>query len=177
MPLKALEIKMTPTDRLPRGRGFYQLEEETLFLPVEYTDGDRRYFSCLESSLVTIHLDRTGRLIFIELNLPRRRWRIRPDLIAPEAARPADIRFCDIRSTFVDPTVLCDHHGRHLMIRFNRGPAIHNFRMADNLIAQVDRRNLLTALWVSDIIDDFAGRELASWRLKSRRRLFRPVPA
>ena len=106
MPLKALSLKINaPTEKLPLGRGFYQLEEEILFLPVEYPNEKIRFFSYLESDTISLHIDRNGRLIFIELSLPRRRWEFRENLVLPEKSKSADIRFLDFRQRFVDPKV------------------------------------------------------------------------
>jgi hypothetical protein len=165
MPLKALSLKINaPTDKLPIGRGFYQLEEETLFLPVEYPSEKIRFFSYLESDTVTLHIDRNGRLMFIELSLPRRRWEYKENLVIPEKYKPADIRFLDFRKRFTKPKVFCNKTREQLMIRFGPGPAVHNYGLTDNMIAQVDDKNQLETIWVDGITDDFAGKAISSWR-------------
>lgn len=171
MPLKALTLKVTtPTEIIPRGRGFYQLEEEELYLPVEYPQGRPRFFSYLESDSVSLHLDNTGRLIFVELYFPRRRWEFKENLIVPEKALAADIRFLDFRKLFESPSIYCDRTRENLMIRFGRGPAATNYFLARNLIGQVNSSNQLVVLWATDITDDLAGRELARWRKSLRGR-------
>ncbi|MEW5925805.1 MAG: hypothetical protein AB1746_17630 [Candidatus Zixiibacteriota bacterium] len=165
MPVKAPKIRVSaPTGVIPSGRGFYQLEEEELYLAVEYPDERPRFFSFLEAKDLSFHLDQEGRLIFIELFLPRRRWQAKQDLVIPERAEPADLRFLDFRETIDNPVVLCDRKRQNLMIRFSRGPAANNYFLAQNLIVQLNTSYRIVALWVSDIIDDFAGRELYSWR-------------
>jgi len=180
VPLKALSLRIsTPTDNLPRGRGFYQLEEEELYLPIEYAEGKARFFSYLESETVSLHLDKTGRLIFIELTLPRRRWRYKENLIVPERAAIADIRFLDFRQSFKAPSVLCDKTRENLMLRFRRGSSAQNYFLAENLIAQVNDKKELMAIWVTNIIDDIAGREISSWRKSIRgedKKPVRPAP-
>jgi len=165
MPIKAPKIRInTPADIIPYGRGFYQLEEEELYLAVEYPKERPRFFSYLESDSLSFHFDRHGRLIFIELPLPRRRWNVKDDLVFPERAKKADIRFLDFRTQFVSPAIFCDRTRENLMFRFGRGPAVYNYYLARNLIAQVSASNRLVALWVSDIVDDLAGREISAWR-------------
>ncbi|MBN2226362.1 MAG: hypothetical protein JW763_03260 [candidate division Zixibacteria bacterium] len=165
MPVTAIKLNIKiPTASVPPGRGFYQLEEETLYLPVEYPGEQCRFFSYLESDPVSFQLDRDGRLIFIEITLPRRRWRIKPNLVPPETAESADIRFLDFRDRFTEPAVLCNEKKDFLLVRFSRGAATHNYYLAQNLIAQVTENHQLTALWVFDIVDDLAGREIAAWR-------------
>ena len=165
MPIKAPKIRINaPAGIIPYGRGFYQLEEEELYLAVEYPNERPRFFSYLESDILSFHLDRRGRLIFIELALPRRRWKVKNDLVFPEKSKKADIRFLDFRSQFIPPAIFCDHMRKNLMFRFGRGPAAYNYYLARNLIAQVSSSHRLVALWVSDIVDDIAGREIFAWR-------------
>jgi hypothetical protein len=166
MAIKTLKVKVTtPVEKIPFGRGFYQLEEEALYLPLIHSTGFKaRFYSYLDSEFVSFYLDRDGRLIFIEITLPRRRWKVKENLVAPDLSRPADIRFLDFRDSFENPAIFCDLCRQNLMIRLKRFPAISNFRLAENLIAQVGSDNRLTAVWVSDIIDDLAGREISAWR-------------
>jgi len=165
MPLKALTLKISaPAGIIPRGRGFYQLEEEELYVPVEYPQSRARFFSYLDSESVSFHLDRDGRLIFVEIYLPRRRWKYRENLVVPEKGLAADIRFLDFRQSFEKPSIICDRTRENLMLRFGRGPAVQNYFLAHNLIRQVNSESRLVALWISDITDDIAGKELAAWR-------------
>lgn len=150
---------------IPRGRGFYQLEEEELYLPVIHNAGQKaRFFSYLESDYVSFQFDRDGRLIFIEITLPRRRWRERPEFTIPQNTRTADIRFLDFRNSLPPSRIFCDATRQSLMLRFAPSTAGPLYYLAENLIAQLDNRNHLIAIYVTDIIDDLAGREIAAWR-------------
>jgi hypothetical protein len=170
MPPRALKIRVSaPTETIPFGRGFYQLEEETLYLPIVYPGVEKsHFFSYLESEYLSLQMDRDGRLIFIEISLPRRRWRTLKSLVPPERATGASLRFLDFRAQLAEPSILCDARRQNIMIRFSPGPAIHNYFLAQNIIAQVDRHDHLAAVWVSDIVDDIAGQELAAWRKMAR---------
>ncbi|MEW6015891.1 MAG: hypothetical protein AB1690_11265 [Candidatus Zixiibacteriota bacterium] len=177
--LTSLKVKIsTPTGPIPAGRGFYQLEEESLYLPVIHADSDRHFFSYLDSETVSLQLDREGRLIFIEVPVPRRRWHLRQNLVHPEKAEPVDIRFIDFRTSFPAPTLFCSPYRNELLIRFQRDVAEQNCYLAENLIAQVSAENRLVAIWAFDILDDLAGREISAWRRKYRvRQQISPLPA
>lgn len=165
MPLPTPSLKInTPVEHIPVGRGFYQLEEDELYVPVEYPGKKARFFSYLDSETVSIQLDREGRLIFVQVSLPRRRWKAKSSLVAPESSEPADIRFLDFRDSFKKPSIYCDKKRQNVMIRFLKEPAVKNLRIAANIVAQVSGDNRLVALWIFDIIDDIAGQEIASWR-------------
>jgi hypothetical protein len=165
MPPRALNIRVsTPAGEIPRGRGFYQVEEEELHVPIEYPPLRTRFYSFLDSDTVSLHLDREGRLIFIEIPLPARRWKVRSNLVAPEKAELADIRFLDFRETIGNPPIYCDPARQNVMLRFSRSSSTSNYYLAENVIAQTSDDGRLNAIWISDIVGDFAGRGLAAWR-------------
>lgn len=157
-------IVRTPDADIPRARGFYQLEEDTLYFPIESGHGRSRYFSFIDSESVSLQLDREGRLIFIEINLPRRHWQVGPDLAPPDDAAPADIRFLDFRERFGKPDVLCDLKYQTVFIKFSDRPARMTCFLAENVLAQVDTDNNMTGLWLSGIVDDRAGKNISAWR-------------
>ncbi len=175
MPITRPEIQIrTPAGDLPSGRGFYQLEEESLYLPIEYHD-QKRFYSYLDSETVSLHLDRAGRLIFIEVDLPRRRWDIKENFVPPEIIKPGEARFLDFRKTMAKPKAFCDSNRENLLILFDKQPAEHNISLARNIIAQITSDGFLTAIWASDFTDDMAGREIASWR-RSIHKSRLPIP-
>ncbi len=158
----------TPIEPTRPGRGFYQLEEEALYVQVGPFTGRRRFFSYLESEHVRFDIDRHGRLIFIEIDLPRRRWRVDTTVTRPRVVRAADIRWLDFRKSIGDPQVLTNMLQTELMLIFSDAPFTHNFYLADSVIAMVADENQLAAIWVGDITDDLAGLGLASFRRDMR---------
>lgn len=173
MPLSAPTVKVTtPVDNIPVGRGFYQLEEDALYIPIESPGGKPRFFSYLDADTVSLQLDKDGRLIFIEVTLPRRRWQSKKSLVLPENADKADLRFLDFRDSLKKPNIICDKTRENIMLRFMKAPAERNFHLAENVIAQVDADDHLVAVWAFNLIDDLAGREISSWR----KALHKPEP-
>ncbi len=166
MPVKTIKVNVaTPSVAIPRGRGFYQLEEDELYLPVIQNPAQKaRFFSYLESDNVSLQFDRDGRLIFIEVAVPRRNWTERQEFAIPDKVRTADIRFLDFRDSLSKPEIFCDPSRQSLMLRFAHSSTGPCYYLAENLIAQIDSQNRLIAIWVTDIIDDLAGREIAAWR-------------
>ncbi len=55
----------TPTGPTKSGRGFYQLDEESLFVQIGLFTEKKHFFNYLENEIVLFDLDRTGQLIFI----------------------------------------------------------------------------------------------------------------
>ncbi len=169
MPITAPKIRIaSPAGLTPLGRGFYQLEEEILYLPVEYPDGRAKFFSYIESETISLQFDRDGRLIFVELTLPRRHWIVHPEVSFPRNAEPADIRFLDFRENMNNPIVSCDQYRQNIRIEFSSLVPASTFYLAKNLIGQVSADDYLIAIWATDFVEDLAGREIASWRKSIR---------
>jgi len=159
----------TPTEPISPGRGFYQLEEDALYIQIGLFDPDRRFFSYLESASVGLEFDRSARLIFIEVNQPRRFWEVEDSLAMPVAAEVKDIRWLDFRETIAEPQLTCNSLRTLLRLRFHNGRPWRNYYLADHVIMQVDEQDRLSAIWTDEIEDDLAGREIASFRKRCRR--------
>ena len=167
MRLPKLRIS-TPTEPILPGRGFYQLEEDSLYVQVGYFSGSRHFFSFLESDHIRFEIDRHGRVIFIEYNLPRRQWQVAKQFSLPQVVEPADIRWLDFREQIKDPTPFTNTLRTDLFLQFQECEQPLNYYLGDSVIIQVDNRNNLAGIWISDIVDDLAGQEISSFRKKLR---------
>lgn len=161
----------TPTGPLLTGRGFYQLEEESLYVQIAPFEKSRRFFSFLEAPNVRLDLDKQGRLLFIEVNVARRHWTVDPDLEPPDSALPADIRWLDFRETLDPPRVLTDKRRQAIRLLFSGERIAGSYLLARNVIIETDTDNNLAAIWISDITDDLAGREISAFRKQTRKYL------
>jgi hypothetical protein len=170
MAVRAPKVRIsTPTEPILPGRGFYQLEEDALYVQIGPFLGNRRFFSYLESEKVNLHFDREGRLIFIEVDEARRRWPVSEEAKPPRVVEPADIRWLDFRSGMDQPQLLTNKRRTILKLEFGTCPQPKNFYLAEDVIAQFNDDNELCAIWISDIVDDLAGQEIAAFRKKLRK--------
>lgn len=158
----------TPTEPITSGRGFYQLEEEALFVQVGLFTNSRRFYSYLESAGVTFDFDRQGRLIFLEVDIPRKQWIEVPGLKAPTIIEPADIRWLNFRDNIIAPVLLTNERRNLLKLSFLEPARSLSFYVADTVIVQTDLTHRLAALWVADIRDDMAGKRIRTFRKNSR---------
>ena len=165
MAIESIKVRVsTPTEHLLLGRGFYQVDDGTLFVQIGPFQHSRHFFSYLESESVRIDIDCEGRPIFIEVGLPRQRWQLFPGFQMPPAVEAVDLRFTDFRKTIGQPTLLASPDRSSLLIRFNQSTRSRCYHLADSVIAQVSDDGELMAIWVMDIVDDFAGQQLAAFR-------------
>jgi hypothetical protein len=165
MAIKSIKVRVsTPTEHLLPGRGFYQVDDGALFVQIGHFQHSRQFFSYLESESVRIDIDRKGRPIFIEVGLPRQRWQLLPGFQVPPVVETADLRFTDFRKTIEQPTLLASPSRSSLLIRFDRSSRSNCYQLADSVVVQVSDDGELTAIWVLEIVDDFAGQQLAAFR-------------
>ena len=169
MPLDRLKLRIsTLTEPILPGQGFYQLEEDTLYVQIGSFSKQRRFFSYLESENVRCDLDREGRLIFVEVGVPRHVWKIDSVIRPPTVIEPADIRWLDFRERVEEPELLTDAEKRCLLLRFANEATLKSYYLAEKVIAQVNEHSELSALWITEIVDDLAGQEIKSFRKKIR---------
>ncbi len=174
MALDVLKVRVsTPTEPIQPGRGFYQLEEDALYVQVGPFSKERRFFSYLESPHLRLDFDKEGRLIFIEVNVPRRRWQVVPRLQPPEIVEAADIRWLNFREDITTPNLLTTSKQTILCLSFTEADEVQSYYLAEQVILQVDRDQRVTKVWVTDIVDDLAGQEIGAFRKKIRGE---PVP-
>jgi len=165
MTLKAIKLKIqTPAGPVLPGRGFYQLEEDALYVQIAPFSREFRFFSFLESKHVHFDLDKEGRLLFFELTLPRRRWLVDDNFTFPEKTEPADVRWLDFRDTFENPQITTNFRKTAVKLLFSKERPQYNYLLGDEVILQTGDQDNLIALYVNDIIDDIAGQEIAAFR-------------
>jgi hypothetical protein len=163
--IESIALKIdTPTGEVTPGRGFYQLEEEALYVQVGEYSKRRRFFNYLESDWVRFDIDKSGQLVFVEVGLPRRRWELGAQVSPPRIAETADIRWLDFRACVAEPRLLTNKKQTNLLIDFK---SQHDWRwltLAEKIFLQADSENRLTALMIADIEDDLAGEQIAAFR-------------
>lgn len=158
----------TPTEPLAPGRGFYQLEEESLFVQVGRFASRRKFFSYLDTEGIHLDFDRQGRLIFAEIGTSRRHWPVEPSLTAPGVIEVADVRWLNFRDSVPAPRLSANERKTVLKVAFRESADSLYYYLAQSVIAQTDPDHQLTAIWITDIVDDIAGQEIGSFRKDTR---------
>lgn len=167
--LKKINLKIEPpAGPIPSGRGFYQMDEEILFVQIGLYLNSRKFYSYLESENLLLDIDRNGRLIFIELDLPRRRWIIKKELKAPRIIEPADIKWYNFRNKINPPKIITNIKKNMLKLEFSDNTNPLFYHLADKVILETNEEKFLSAIWILDIIEDFGGREIGAYRKSNR---------
>ena len=160
-----LKVVIDALTRLKQpGRGFYQLDEDALFVPVGIYAADRRFFSSIESEHVRLDCDKNGELLFIEITLPRKLWRVDGALTPPTHAGAADIRWLDFRAQIPNPSVLTDDKRSLACIRFTEEKPATAYQLAEAVFAEVTKGLRVCRIWITNIVDDIAGKEISAFR-------------
>ena len=174
MALKAIRLKIeAPTGEVAPGRGFYQLEEDSLYVQIGVFGSGRSFFNYLESDGVRFDINKFGRLTLIEVPVARRHWAVDSNLAIPTIAEPADVRWLDFRTPISEPELITSPRRDRLLVRFSPNGAPNWYRLADSVFLKADRNNHLSAVMVTAIEDDLAGQQIAAFRRKTDRRLAR----
>jgi hypothetical protein len=148
------------------GGAFYQLEEDALYVQVGAPE--QRFFSYIESDGVRLDMDREGRLLFIEVAIPRRRWWISDTIEWPDQSFPADMRWLNFRSEIATPSLFTNRKRNMLAIRFSPNDAVSCWALSHAVVSLVDAGGAVAQLLIRDIVDDVAGQEIAAFRRTHR---------
>jgi hypothetical protein len=176
--LTAINLKIdTPTGEVTPGRGFYQLEEDSLYVQIGEFGHNRAFFNYLESDSARFDIDKSGRLTLIEVPVSRRLWTVDPHLAAPTIAEPADVRWLDFRTPICEPELITNERLTSLLIRFSSNGAPNWYRIAEAVFLRADQNSHLAAIMITGIEDDLAGQQIAAFRRKTNRRIARPHKA
>jgi hypothetical protein len=161
----------SPTGPTTPGRGFYQLEESSLYVQIGLFSTDTPFFSWLESERVRFDIDQDGRLLFIEVDAGRHTWKEVPDLSLPAYSQPAELRWLDFRSSIPDPAIFTNHDRTTIHLRFPGAQPHRTLEIAEKVIVEVTEELCLAGLYVTELIDDLAGQEIARFREQCRKGL------
>ncbi|MFH2047864.1 MAG: hypothetical protein ABIJ12_00300 [bacterium] len=171
MSLDSITLKIsTPTEQLAPGRGFYQLEEDILYVQIGKFSSERKFYSYIESESLRLDIDKSGYLIFLEYKIPRRQWPVDDKFSLPKTIESADLRWIDFRERVGDPVVVTNKLRTKICFRFSDKPPKYSFYLAESVFLQMDKNDHLVAIWIDDITDDIAGKEIAAFRKKVRGR-------
>ncbi|MCK5125076.1 MAG: hypothetical protein KAR42_02365 [candidate division Zixibacteria bacterium] len=165
----------TPAEKEYFCRGFYQIEEDCLYIPV-FPSG--KFYSFIDSPLtgiktnstkkpstgISLDIDRKGRLLFITINTPRRFWKTDNSLEIPQSLETAEIRFLTFREHVNPPVIKYRTDKNILQIELNNRHVSKAYRVADSLVITASNNGELNSIWLNDIIDDRAAKKMAKWR-------------
>ena len=159
-----------PTGPLPPGRGFYQLEESALYVPIGISDPSP-FFSYLESDTVRFDINQKGQLLFIEIDAGRHTWKVDRTFEGPAGSESADVRWLDFRSTISSPQLLSNRPRTMLHLKFTDASVARSVQIAEHVVLQITEDTRLAGLTVLDICDDLAGQEIAKFRASLRKEI------
>lgn len=151
----------TPAAQQPVCRGFYQVEEDSLYVPL-YPEG--KFYSFLDSHQVIFDIDQNGRLLFLQVLTPRRKWAIRNNLKPPMNQHPADIRFLGFREIIPEAKLETSPDHSWLRLLYQKSPNASAYRVADHLLFELAEDKTLASIWIMAIENDRAARAMAAWR-------------
>jgi hypothetical protein len=158
-------VVKSPAPKHPHSRGFYQVEENILYVPL-YPGG--RFYSYLDSPQAIFDVDNRGRVLFFQILTPRNRWIIQNGIKPPTGLNQADIRFLDFRATLPEMRVETSSNQSWLRFVFSEDGKTLSYSVAEDLIFEITSDSTLAAIWLTAIEADRAARAMAAWRKQIR---------
>lgn len=167
MPVDKIRVKIYPlSENLFQGGGFYQIEEGTLLIISSPIKSGNQFFSYLECENLRIDTSQNGNILFIELQLPKKKWFVDENLKFPSPPQKADIRILDFRQSISSPKLLTNQDHTILKIEWFKEPNVSNYLIANDIILEVNSHSQLNSIWINNITDDKAGQSIAKLKAK-----------
>ena len=149
---------------IPPGMGFYQPEDNTLRVPIGNYDQSKKFFSYVDSPISRFDIDKQGRLVFVELTLPKYRWVVAELPPVSINKYPIEVAWVDFRKDIDSPAVLTDKNRTRMLIRLSNDLPVLNSPLAEFVSLQVSESGNACGILIDAIVDDIAGRRLAGFR-------------
>lgn len=166
LPGNGIKIILTPPPTYPLvGRGFYQVEEDKLFVQIGEFNLKKSLFSYLESDNFRFDISKSGHPIFLELTIPRRNWAIDKNFAVSKVGEISSLKFIDFRKIIIEPIVTTNKNKDSIRLSFTQNSQSNvTYTLTDNISFEIDQESNLVAIVVNNIIDDFAGQKLKKFR-------------
>lgn len=190
-PARGIKVRIkTPAETKLFGRGFYQVEEDCLYVPLypsgtfySYVDADYKEKSsktnknAIKRIRFSFDINRRGRLLFIKVTTPRRFWTNEKELEAPSPIEWADVRFLTFRAQVQTAGIYYSSKQSLVQLKLEDKAVAHTYNIAENIIIGISEDDYLVSVWVHDISDDRAAQQMAAWRKALRGDKTEPSPA
>lgn len=159
----------TPAEINCFSRGFYQVDEDFLSVPI-YPGG--RFYSYLDSPQLSFDISDNGHLLSIQILLPRSNWIKRGDLNLPQPSPAADIRFVDFRGRLPEAIIESNFDCNLIHIQFAVEEDIRVYRVSDTISFEVTADETLAGVWIDGSENDRAAYAQGAWlkRMKENNR-------
>lgn len=157
-------------------RGFYQLDEAFLYVPLypngkfySYLDADIKNSENQNNQSLFFDIDRGGNLAFVKLQYPREKWPVREQIGVPDTILTAEVHFRQFREQLKEFEVITNRDRNCLCLIFaSEANNASAYRITDNLLIEITENSSISRIWITDIIDDRATRKMAIWRKQIR---------
>lgn len=150
-----------PAETTRYSRGFYQVEDQQLIVPLCPSG---RFYSFLDSPQLSLDIDNAGRLLCLTINTPRQTWRADDSLRFPIGGLSADIRFLEFRDVLPPAEIEVASGTDLIRVGFVRLNQPEFYAVSDNLTVEITGGRFLSAIWIRNIIEDRGARAMAAWR-------------
>jgi len=156
-----IRLAIHEAQRVPQARGFYDTLEESLNIVIKARG---KFYSYIQGQHYSVDLDRRGRLLGIEIFLPRKEWIVKSDLMISNDCPPRQISILEHRLE-VEPLGIFTTHNRNICrLAFTEEKISYKYRVAQNVIFEVNVLDELSAIWMLNLEDDFGFKKEMDFR-------------
>jgi len=156
-----IRLAISESGKLPSAKGFYDAMEKSLNVVIKSRG---KFYSYIQGQDYSLDLDKKGRLLGIEIYKPRDEWLTDKEMVLPEKIENKQIQIMEHRLE-VEPLGFFTNNGKdQVCLRFTKEKVSYMYKVAQNLVFEVNVMEELSAVWILDLVDDFGFKKEMKYR-------------
>lgn len=159
MPL--IKVKTAALARLYPCRGFYDTIGDTLSVGIKQKG---KFKSTIDGEDCSFDLTRDGKILNIDIWTPRRDWTVERAIHPPEEYEKLNVLLDPAARELEVLDFLTDESRSTLNIKLSKDRVSRFVSSATNLIIELNDRDELLGLWLTNITDDINFQKEGEWR-------------
>jgi hypothetical protein len=156
-----IRLAISETEKVPSARGFYDNMENSLNVVIKARG---KFYSYIQGNDYSLDMDRRGRILGIELYLSRDKWVVDPKLAPPEKCQMRQIQILEHRLEVEQEGFYTNEARDIVCIRFTRENLSYYYKIAQNLLFEVNVLDELSAIWVLNLEEDYGFKKEMRYR-------------
>jgi len=156
-----IRLAISETEKIPSARGFYDNMENSLNMVIKARG---KFYSYVQGKDYSLDLDRRGKILGIEIYVPREEWIVDRELVPPAKCEMRQIQVLEHRVE-VEPKGFYTNEAKNLAcIRFTSEKISYFYKVAQNLLFEVNVLEELSAVWILNLEEDYGFKKEMKYR-------------
>ncbi len=160
--MSLIMVKTVALARLFPCRAFYDTIGDTLSVGIKQKG---KFKNSIDGEVCSFDLTRDGKLLNVDIWKARKAWKVERAIHPPEEFITANVLFDSAAGTELEAIDLLTNTERKILnVKFSRERVARFVSLATSLIFELNDKDELIGLWLTEIVDDLNFQKEGDWR-------------